>query len=953
MINVIARERIQSNGTLQLSLHANGVFGRAEKNYPCISVKTYIKFFILLPAATSVAFAQTPVTKDNSNEISNGPIVINGSNSLSGTGTFDFHLGTVILPTALAVPSPIGQTGLSIVSDGSRWIVGAGSGGVSSVALSMPDIFTVTHSPVTSAGTLTVTTVSEPANCFWAGPTNGSPGLPTFRPIVNADLPAALLGFTYNGLTITATNGTLAIGAGKTLTASNTVTFAGSDGATLNYGSGGTLSASAYTDTTNASNISSGTLAPSLLPLPTTATVGGVKAKAALSNFFLTAINADGSVSFGRPTALNILGLAASATTDTTNANNITSGTLSVAVGGTGSTTASGTGPVLLQTDPKIVYYPNSITLSNIAGAWTGTVDSNKRANVLTITNDVTLTFGPGTGLSNPPTQTFWGFGYGSLTNSDTVAHVVTIPSSYSFALGALRTSFTLQPGAAIRPEWLYTGTTYYLINESVQMSDLPAAIAPNPSSDWLMLEQDGIVKKVHPNAAGGLTVTGTPSSGQTAEFVSSGSIQGVATTGTGSYVKAAAPTVADAVLSGHPTIEGVTSTGATGTGPLVFGTSPTISNATLTSPTATRPTLSAIASLGIRSSGSGAFDLQITNTENLTANRRLTATLGDASRTLTLSGDPTLGDWFNQSVKTTDSPTFAGFTVGNVSVTGFNGTGAQLLTNTGPTVSGATLQDRTQFAGQCDLTGTVHLDRVVTSNLSGQVNNYGTTAIGIANVWRIIPVASYVTITGLSTVGIPYPNYILAICNVGTNPMRFVKLTNNDPQSTTTNRFQFPYGDVYIAPNGGVVWLRYDNTLTRWVLLAGGADTGPSSISTSYIPIGAETSLATNTATDVASLTLDPGDWDVSGVVSFDMTGATTASTVCWINSTSVTNPADGTEAYSGLTTTAATEKDSVVVPRKQFLLTASTTIYLSCNRVFSAGSGAVFGSVTARRLR
>ena len=45
-------------------------------------------------------------------------------------------------------------------------------------------------------------------------------------------------------------------------------------------------------------------------------------------------------------------------------------------------------------------------------------------------------------------------------------------------------------------------------------------------------------------------------------------------------------------------------------------------------------------AGLGIRSSGSGAFDLLLANTENLTANRTLTITLNDANRLLTLNSD-------------------------------------------------------------------------------------------------------------------------------------------------------------------------------------------------------------------------------------------------------------------------------------------------------------------------
>jgi hypothetical protein len=46
----------------------------------------------------------------------------------------------------------------------------------------------------------------------------------------------------------------------------------------------------------------------------------------------------------------------------------------------------------------------------------------------------------------------------------------------------------------------------------------------------------------------------------------------------------------------------------------------------------------------GVRSSGTGAYDLQIANSENLTASRALTLTLNDAARTVNLAGNLTLG---------------------------------------------------------------------------------------------------------------------------------------------------------------------------------------------------------------------------------------------------------------------------------------------------------------------
>lgn len=64
------------------------------------------------------------------------------------------------------------------------------SAAVTSVGLSLPAIFTVTGSPVTSSGTLTATYVSQNANTIFAGPTSGTPAWPTFRSMICADLPA-------------------------------------------------------------------------------------------------------------------------------------------------------------------------------------------------------------------------------------------------------------------------------------------------------------------------------------------------------------------------------------------------------------------------------------------------------------------------------------------------------------------------------------------------------------------------------------------------------------------------------------------------------------------------------------------------------------------------------------------------------------------------------------------
>lgn len=63
------------------------------------------------------------------------------------------------------------------------------SGSVSSVALSLPAIFSVSGSPVTTSGTLTATLASQAINRVFAGPGSGAGGAPAFRALVAADIP--------------------------------------------------------------------------------------------------------------------------------------------------------------------------------------------------------------------------------------------------------------------------------------------------------------------------------------------------------------------------------------------------------------------------------------------------------------------------------------------------------------------------------------------------------------------------------------------------------------------------------------------------------------------------------------------------------------------------------------------------------------------------------------------
>lgn len=67
--------------------------------------------------------------------------------------------------------------------------VGSGGGVVTSVAVAVPADESVSGSPVTGAGTITITRNTQSANKIFAGPASGGAAAPGFRNMVAADVP--------------------------------------------------------------------------------------------------------------------------------------------------------------------------------------------------------------------------------------------------------------------------------------------------------------------------------------------------------------------------------------------------------------------------------------------------------------------------------------------------------------------------------------------------------------------------------------------------------------------------------------------------------------------------------------------------------------------------------------------------------------------------------------------
>jgi hypothetical protein len=129
------------------------------------------------------------------------------TNSLAGR----FTAGTGALE-AITIGS-----GLAIVG-GALVVTAGGTGTVTSVGLSLPAIFSVTGSPVTTSGTLAATLATQAANLVFAGPSSGAAAAPTFRQLGYSELSGLPTLGGAAALNVGTTAGTVAAGDDSRLT---------------------------------------------------------------------------------------------------------------------------------------------------------------------------------------------------------------------------------------------------------------------------------------------------------------------------------------------------------------------------------------------------------------------------------------------------------------------------------------------------------------------------------------------------------------------------------------------------------------------------------------------------------------------------------------------------------------------------------------------------------------
>lgn len=121
-----------------------------------------------------------------------------------------------------------------------------------------------------------------------------------------------------------------------------------------------------------------------------------------------------------------------------------------------------------------------------------------------------------------------------------------------------------------------------------------------------------------------------------------------------------------------------------------------------------------------------------------------------------------------------------------------------------------------------------------------------------------------------------------------------------------------------------------------------------------SLVAAGGALAVATGVTTNVTSISLTAGDWDVEASVlyNFNTTIANNLASA-GISTTSKTIPTDGSEVKSLVASTGGLGMvTGVTVPRKRINVTSTTTVYLCASATFDV-SCSVYGSINARRVR
>jgi hypothetical protein len=120
-----------------------------------------------------------------------------------------------------------------------------------------------------------------------------------------------------------------------------------------------------------------------------------------------------------------------------------------------------------------------------------------------------------------------------------------------------------------------------------------------------------------------------------------------------------------------------------------------------------------------------------------------------------------------------------------------------------------------------------------------------------------------------------------------------------------------------------------------------------------SQVLFGSATSISTATPTNLTSISLTAGDWDVWGNVLIVNSGGVMTAAYCGINTTSATLPDFSLVSAINCLAAAGVTQSGLTAPLQRISLNSTTTVYLVSETVFGTGTSSQSGFIGARRRR
>lgn len=410
-----------------------------------------------------------------------------------------------------------GSNGQILTSQGAaanpKWSA-VGSGTVQSVGLSLPSIFTVSGSPVTTTGTLTAALANQNPNLVWAGPGPGAAAAPSFRSLIGTDLPNPSA-TTLGGIQSFAGTGSQWIRSISTsgIPASSQPAFSDISGsiASAQFGSQ-SQNAVLAGPTSGSGNPTFRALAGGDLPNPGASSLGGVQSFAQVANQFLTQISTSGVVSSAQPSFANLSGNASLAQLPLIGNNTILSNISGSSAGPLANSLSSVIDSSIASTQGDILYRNGTIWTALPPGTSgqvlsTGGTAANPSWTTVSGTGTVT-NVATNNGLAGGPITSSGTIGLATIATGNVLAYtgagsgvpVATVPSAVLDVIGSTQGNV------------LYRGASSW------------AALAPGTNGQFLQTSGAGST----PQWATSVTPTGSPSSHQVSVFSGGSSITGV-----------------------------------------------------------------------------------------------------------------------------------------------------------------------------------------------------------------------------------------------------------------------------------------------------------------------------------------------------------------------------------------------------------------------------------------